>query len=140
MKITTIKLEGNGDFRSQESIDILKECDIVITNPPFSLFREYIPQMIKYNKKFLVVGNMNAITYKEVFPLIKDGKMWAGVGFNLSMVYKSPYGNNLEANRKYVTNKGYDPNTHIKVPAIAWFTNMEHNKRSEKLVLTKKYY
>ena len=135
-----ITLKQNGDFRSTEAIELLKEADIVVTNPPFSLFREYVAQLIQYDKKFLIVGNMNAITYKETFPLIKDNKMWAGTGFNLSMVYKSPYGNNLEGNRKYVTNKGYDPDTHIKVPAIAWFTNMEHNKRSEKLVLTKKYY
>ena len=79
------------------------------------------------------------ITYKETFPLIKDNKMWAGTGFNLSMVYKSPYGNNLEGNRKYVTNKGYDPDTHIKVPAIAWFTNMEHNKRNQPIILYKNY-
>ena len=72
-------LEGNGDFRSEESIAFLKEADIVVTNPPFSLFREYVAQLVEYGKKFLIIGNKNAITYKEIFPLIKENKLWLGV-------------------------------------------------------------
>lgn len=72
-------LKQNGDFRSEESIKLLKGCDICVTNPPFSLFREYIAQLIEYDKKFLVIGNQNAITYKEIFPLFRDNKLWLGV-------------------------------------------------------------
>jgi hypothetical protein len=132
-------LTQNGDFRSSESIELLKEADIVVTNPPFSLFKEYIAQLVEYDKKFLIIGNNNALTYKEVFPLIKDNKIWLGVGSNLSMVYRSPYKNVLESNRKFVERKGFDPNTHIKVPAISWFTNLEHYKRNEEIILYKKY-
>ena len=133
------RLKGNGDFRSKECIELLKMADIVVTNPPFSLFREYIAQLIEYDKKFLVLGNMNAITYKEVFPLIKHNKLWIGYGFNMSLVYKSPYENKLEANRAFVRQKGYNPDKFIKVPAIAWFTNLDHKKRHEDLILYKKY-
>ena len=76
--IVKTPLKQNGDFRSEESIELLKECDVVVTNPPFSLFREYIAQLIEYKKKFLVIGNQNAITYKEIFPLIRDNKIWLG--------------------------------------------------------------
>ena len=76
--IVKTPLKQNGDFRSEESIELLKECDIVVTNPPFSLFREYVAQLMKYEKKFLIVGNQNAITYKEIFPLIRDNKIWLG--------------------------------------------------------------
>lgn len=124
-------LDGDGDFRSEESIAFLKEADIVVTNPPFSLFREYVAQLMKYDKKFIILSNMNAITYKEIFPLIKDDKMWAGYGFNMSMVYKTPYPNLLEANRKFVIQKGYNPDEgYVKVPAICWFTNLETAKRN----------
>ena len=80
-EINVSYLKGDGDFRSKECINILKEADIVITNPPFSLFREYISQLIKYEKKFLIIGHQNAITYKEVFKLFKDNKVWLGFGF-----------------------------------------------------------
>mgnify|MGYP002520688449 FL=1 len=76
--IVKTPLKQNGDFRSEESIELLKQCDVVVTNPPFSLFREYVAQLMKYNKKFLVIGNQNAITYKEIFPLIRDNKIWLG--------------------------------------------------------------
>lgn len=133
-------LKGDGDFRSEECINLLKSSDIVCTNPPFSLFRPYISQLIQCDKKFLVLGRMSAVHYSEIFPLIKDNKIWMGYGFNLSMVYKAPYSNNLEANQKYVRSKGYDPNeNYIKVPAICWFTNLDHDKRHEELVLYKKY-
>ena len=75
------ELQGNGDFRSKECIELLKQADIVVTNPPFSLFREYIGQLMEYGKKFLIVGHQNAITYKEVFPLIKENRVWLGYGF-----------------------------------------------------------
>lgn len=85
-------LHGNGDFRSKECIELLKEADIVVTNPPFSLFREYISQLIEYNKKFLIVGHQNAITYREVFPLIKENKIWLGYGFKGAVGhFFSPY-------------------------------------------------
>lgn len=76
--IVKTPLKQNGDFRSEESIELLKEADVVVTNPPFSLFREYISQLVKYKKKFLVIGNQNAITYKEIFPLIRNNEIWLG--------------------------------------------------------------
>lgn len=135
----TVDIYGNdgfapGDFRSNDSIQFLEECDICCTNPPFSLFRPFISQLMEYENQFIIIGNMNAITYKEVFPLLKDNKVWAGYGFNLSMVYKSPYPNLLEANQKYVRSKGYDPEQgYVKVPAICWFTNLDINKRHDGL-------
>ena len=133
-------LKGNGDFRSQECIELLKEADIVVTNPPFSLFREYVAQLVQYNKRFIILGNMNAITFKEIFALIKDNKLWLGNGFNLSMIFKTTYANTLEANRKYVRAKGYDPDKNfVKTPAIAWYTNLDIQKRHETLDLYKNY-
>lgn len=139
-KNTLSKLKGDGDFRSEECVELLKQADIVVTNPPFSLFREYVAQLMEYDKKFVIIGNMNAITYKEIFPLIKENKMWAGYGFNMSMVYKTPYENNLDANKKFVQSKGYDSDdNYIKVPAVNWFTNLETAKGREDLILYKKY-
>lgn len=139
--ISEIKMNGNGDFRSPECVELLKEADIVITNPPFSLFREYIAQLIEYKKKFLIIGNMNAITYKEIFPLIQQNKLWFGYGFNRSMIFKTLYRNDLEANRKYVLSKGYNPDdNYIKTPSVCWFTNLETEKRNEFLNTGKKYY
>lgn len=132
-------LNWNWDFRSDECIELLKESDIIITNPPFSLFREYLKQLDEYNKKFIIIWNMNAITYKEIFKLIKENKMWIWNWFNLSMVYKSPYKNELEANKNFVKQKWYDPDSHIKVPAVVWYTNLEHKKRNEELILYKSY-
>lgn len=139
-EVQVYHLKGDGDFRSPECIELLKEADICITNPPFSLFREYIATLIKYNKKFLIIGNINATTYKEIFPLLRDNVIWIGYGFNLSMIYKSPYANTLEANQKYVKSKGYNPDeNYIKVPAVCWFTNLDHSKRYEELILYKTY-
>ena len=139
-KNTLSLLKGDGDFRSEECVELLKECDIVTTNPPFSLFREYVAQLIEFDKKFIILSNMNAITYKEIFPLLKDNKMWIGYGFNMSMVYKTPYPNLLDANRKFVISKGYNPDDgYLKVPAICWFTNLDHKKRHEKLDLYKRF-
>lgn len=132
--------DGNGDFRSEECIEFLKEADIVVTNPPFSLFREYVAQLMQYGKKFLIIGSMNAITYKEIFPYIKNNKLWTGYGFNISYVYKTPYKNELEANAKFVKSKGCNPEDgYVTVPAVAWYTNLEHNKRNEELILYKHY-
>lgn len=133
------KLSWNGDFRSTESREILKSSDIVVTNPPFSLFREYIAQLYEYDKKFLVLWNMNAITYKEIFPLIKENKLWSWYWFNMSLVFESIYENTLEANKKFCEQKWYHWKNFIKTPAINWYTNLEHDKRNEKLILYKTY-
>jgi len=119
---TDIKhLKGNGDFRSKESIELLKQADIVVTNPPFSLFREYVAQLVEYKKKFIMIGNKNAITYKETFRLIKDNKLWLG---NTSpKEFLQPSGE---------TKKSLNGLTR-------WFTNLSHNKRNEELILYKKY-
>lgn len=133
-------LNGDGDFRSKECIELLKEADIVATNPPFSLFREYVNLLMKYDKKFLIIGRMSALHYSEIFPLFLQNRIWVGYGFNLSMIYKTPYENTEVANQKYVKSKGYDPNdNYIKVPAVLWFTNLDHDKRHEPLILYKKY-
>lgn len=133
-------LRGDGDFRSQECIELLKEADIVVTNPPFSLFREYVAQLIEYDKKFLIIGNMNAITYKEIFSLLKENKIWVGYSFNVSYVYKTSYKNELATNAQFVRSKGYNPDEgYLKVPAVAWFTNLDIKKRHENLILYKSY-
>ena len=129
-----------GDFRDPECIELLKEADIVVTNPPFSLFREYISQLVEYDKKFIIMGRMSALHYSDIFPLFMQNKIWCGVGFNISVVYKAPYENNLEANRKFVRSKGLNPDdNYIKVPAICWFTNLDLKKRHEELDLIRRY-
>jgi len=133
-------LIGDGDFRSEECIEILKEADVIVTNPPFSLFREYIDLIRNYKKDFIVMGKIENITYKEVFDPIMYNEMWLGYGFNLSVVYKTAYPNKLEANRKFVISKGYDPDEgYVKVPGICWFTNIDVKKRHEELIMYKKY-
>lgn len=130
------ELQGDGDFRSAECIELLKEADIVVTNPPFSLFREYVAQLIEYEKKFLIIGNKNALTYKEIFTLIKANKIWTGVrGFSGGMWFKSDYEGKTE---KII--KDLEGNTEriINVPSI-WFTNLDHKKRHEELILYKNY-
>ena len=137
-EIFTSDLEGDGDFRSEECIEILKKCDIVCTNPPFSLFRQYVAQLFEYKKDFLIIGNVNAISYKEVFPLIKENKMWLGVSsFNKGMYFGVPddytyadtYKFDRERNGKKV----------MRVSSICWFTNLDHKKCHEELLLYKKY-
>lgn len=124
-------LKQNGDFRSPECIDILQEADIVVTNPPFSLFREYIAQLIKYDKKFIILGNNNAITCKEIFPLIKDNKLWLGYNSNKTLEFRVP--------DNYKFSREDDNGKYGKVPAISWFTNLETKKRTEDLLLFRKY-
>ncbi len=132
------RLNGNGDFRSDECIELLKEADIVITNPPFSLFREYVAQLIEHDKKFLIIGNVNAITYKEIFPLIKDNKLWLGASIH-------------SGDRKFYVPNDYplnaagcgtdkDGRRFIRVKGVRWFTNLDYKQRHEDLILYKKYY
>ena len=129
---------GNGDFRSSESIELLKQSDIVVTNPPFSLFREYVEQLVKHNKKFLIIGNVNAITYKEIFKLIKENKAWLGInlgrgvsGFIVPEHYEL-YG--TEARIDGSGNRIVSPNNCL------WLTNLDTFKRHEDIHLTKKYF
>ena len=120
-EVVVTELDGNGDFRSEECIELLKECDVVVTNPPFSLFREYVAQLIKYGKKFLIIGNKNAITYKEIFPYIKDNELWLGI--TNPDEYRLPNGEITQSV------KGL----------CRWFTNIPHNRRNTEFDLYKKY-
>lgn len=130
------ELKGDGDFRSKECIELLKEADIVVTNPPFSLFREYVAQLIEYDKKFLIIGPQNALTYKEIFKLIKDNKIWLGVPFNGGNAYFTTSNVNTESYAKGV----YDKETNlVKFRNCHWFTNLDLKRRHEELVLYKKY-
>ena len=120
-EIEVKELQGNGDFRSAECIEFLKESDIVVTNPPFSLFREYVATLVEYSKQFLIIGNKNAITYKEIFPLIKENKMWLGI--SSPNEYRLPNGEITK-----------------QVNGLCkWFTNLEHKKRNYPLDLYMKY-
>ncbi len=127
-------LNGDGDFRSEECIKLLKQADIVVTNPPFSLFREYVAQLIEYNKKFIIIGNQNAITYKEIFKLMKENKMWLGYGFAGGNAYfKTPH-------VKEFAKGVYDEKTGlVKFRNLGWFTNLDIKKRHENLILYKTY-
>ena len=129
-------LEGNGDFRSPECVDALKEADIVVTNPPFSLFREYVAQLVAYDKKFLIIGNINCITYKEIFPLIKENKLWLGYGFNGGNAYlRLPNGQYKEfAEGVFNAETGL-----VKFRNLHWFTNLDVRKRHEDILLFKRY-
>ena len=133
-EIGITELQGDGDFRSAESIALLKEADIVVTNPPFSLFREYVAQLMEYDKKFLIIGSMNAITYKEIFTLIKENKLWLGNGFAGGNAYfKTPY-------EKEFASGVYNEETGlVKFRNVNWFTNLDHSKRHEDLDLYKTY-
>jgi hypothetical protein len=130
-------LKGDGDFHSPECIELLKQADIVCTNPPFSLFREYVAQLIEYDKKFLIIGNMNAITYKDCFKLIKENKMWMGWSihsgdreFGVPDYYPlTAAGHRIDANGKKF----------IRVKGVRWFTNLDYQERHEGLELWKKY-
>ena len=117
-KITELK--GDGDFRSKECIDLLKQSDIIVTNPPFSLFREYVAQLIEFKKKFLIIGSVNAITYKEIFPLIASNQLW--LGYDCVRWFR------------------VFPNEELKEGARSyWYTNLDHKKRHEELILWKEY-
>ncbi|MBQ0164046.1 MAG: adenine-specific methyltransferase EcoRI family protein [Bacteroidales bacterium] len=125
-------LKGNGDFRSAECVELLKEADVVVTNPPFSLFREYVAQLMKYGKKFVIIGNQNAIKYKEVFPFFIENRMWLGYGFKGGAAhFVSPYEDKATASDH---KEGM-----IRVSGVNWFTNLDIKKRHEELVLYKCY-
>lgn len=132
-QISKTPLKGNGDFRSDECIRLLAESDIVVTNPPFSLFREFMTQLIRCGKKFIIVGNQNAIAYKEVFPSIMKGKLWLGYGFKSNVAYF--------INKHYTdyAKSGNHVEGMIRVSGVVWYTNLDHAKRYEPLVLTKDY-
>jgi len=127
------KLKGDGDFRSKECIELLKQADIVVTNPPFSLFREYVAQLIEHDKKFIIVGHQNAISYKEIFKLIKEDKMWLGYGFKGGAAHF--------INNHYVdyATAGNHQEGMIRVSGVTWFTNLDISKRHEDLILYKTY-
>jgi hypothetical protein len=129
-KLDTIKtpLKQNGDFRSPECIEILKEADVVVTNPPFSLFREYMTQLFEYNKKFVIIGNQNAIGYKEIFKLIKDNKLWLGYGFSGGAAHF------INKHYEDYATAGNHKEGMIRVSGIVWFTNIETKKRHEDLI------
>ena len=130
------KLKGDGDFRSAECVELLKQADIVVTNPPFSLFREYVAQLVQYDKKFLIIGSVNAITYKEIFPLIMRNRMWLGYGFKAGNAYFSI----PEANVRGFANGVYDDAKGlVKFRNCTWFTNLDHKKRHEEFVSVRRY-
>ena len=137
-KNTATPLKGNGDFRSEECVELLKGADIVVTNPPFSLFREYNAQLVEHNKKFLIIGNLNAITYQDCFKLIGANKMWLGVtmdGRNKWFQVPDDYPiNENVANSRIENGKKF-----LFVKGCVWFTNLDTEKRHEKLILYKKY-
>lgn len=130
-------LEGDGDFRSKECIAFLEEADIVVTNPPFSLFREYVAQLIKYDKKFIIIGNINAVTYKEIFPLIQRDQVWLGPSIHSGdREFEIPSSYPLEAAGSRTDNEG---RRYIRVKGVRWFTNLDFPQRHEELTLYKKY-
>lgn len=130
-------LTQNGDFRSNECVELLKECDIVVTNPPFSLFREFVAQLVEYDKKFLIIGHQNAITYKEVFALIKSDKLWIGCSIHSGdREFKVPAHYVLTSILHRVDSLG---NKFQRVSGVRWFTNLDYKKRHEDLILYKKY-
>ena len=128
-EIGIINLKGDGDFRSKECIEFLKQADIVVTNPPFSLLREYVAQLIEYEKKFVIVGHQNAISYRDIFKLIKEDKLWLGYGF--------------KGGAAHFINKHYEDDATagdhkegiIRVSGVHWFTNLDISKRHEDLIL-----
>ena len=131
-----IPLKQNGDFRSDECIEILKEADIVITNPPFSLFREYMAQLIEYDKKFLILGNVNSLTYKDVFSLIKNDKIWIGASIHSGDTeFKAPKGYTSNSSGARIDKDG---NLFLMV-SVRWFTNLDYPKRHEDIILYSKY-
>lgn len=131
------ELKGDGDFRSEECIEYLKQSDIVVTNPPFSLFREYIDLLFEYKKQLLIIGNVNAITYKNVFPLIKDNRLWLGASIHSGdRKFYVPENYPLEAAGCGVDEDG---RKYIRVKGVRWYTNLDYPQRHEELVLYKTY-
>lgn len=132
------KLEGDGDFRSEECIEYLKQADVVVTNPPFSLFREYVATLVEYNKQFLIIGNINAITYKEIFPLLKDNKVWLGTGMGRWISgFIVPDDYELYGTEARISDGG---ERIVSTNNCLWLTNLDHNKRHEEMDLYRRYY
>lgn len=129
--------DRNGDFRSFESITLLKECDIVVTNPPFSLFREYVAQLVNFKKSFLIIGNVNAITYKEIFGWIKENRVWLGINLGRGVSgFIVPSNYELYGTETKIDNEG---NRIISPNNCLWLTNLDNHIRHEKIPLVKKY-
>jgi hypothetical protein len=126
-------LKGDGDFRSKECIELLKQADIVVTNPPFSLFRQYVKQLMDYNKQFLIIGHQNAITYQEIFPYFKDNRMWLGHGFNRNCAHF------ISPNYEDTATDTDHREGMIRVSGVMWFTNLRVKKREEEMEFIRKY-
>ena len=132
------ELKGDGDFRSEECIDLLREADIVVTNPPFSLFREYVEQLMFYDKKFIIIGNVNAITYKEFFPLLKENRVWIGASIHSGdRAFYVPDDYPLSAAGCGVDSNG---RKYILVKGVRWYTNLDIKQRHEEMILVKRYH
>lgn len=123
---------GAGDFRSRECLELLDEADVVVTNPSFSLFREYVATLVEHDKKFVIIGNQNAITYKEIFPLLRDSRLWLGYGFRGNVAF---FGSPYEDTAASVTHL----DGHIRVSGVMWYTNLDIDKRHEDLILCRRY-
>jgi len=135
-KKNSTPLKGNGDFRSEECIKLLEQADIVVTNPPFSLFREYVAQLIEYKKKFIILGDQNAITYKEIFKLIKENKLWLGYDNNGTKWFQVPMDYDIPTESRKKIENGVK---YFSMGRILWFTNLDTTKRHGELTLYKKY-
>lgn len=135
MEIEVMPLKGDGDFRSKECIELLKQADIVVTNPPFSLFREYVAQLMEYEKKFVIIGNYNAITYKEIFPLLKANQLWLGNGFSGGNAYFKI----IDSERTFANGVYNEDTKLVKFRNCCWYTNLDIQKRHEELILYKRY-
>ena len=136
-EITVTELQGDGDFRSEECIEYLKQADVVVTNPPFSLFRQYVAQLMEYGKKFIIIGNKNAISYKEIFPYIKNNQLWLGVSITSGdREFLIPNDYVTHSPSLHFDEKG---NKYLRVPGVCWFTNVDNKSRFEPLDLYKRY-
>src|SRR3989339_665609 len=135
-KNTATPLKGSGDFRSDECIELLKQADIVVTNPPFSLFREYVAQLVEYDKKFLILGDQNAITYKEIFKFIKENKLWLGYDNGGTKWFQVPVDYDIQTESRIKIENGVK---YFSMGRIVWYTNLDTTRRHEELTLYKKY-
>lgn len=130
-------LKQDGDFRSEESIELLKRCDIVVTNPPFSFFREFIAQLFEYKKQFIVWGNLNAVTYKEIFPLLQHNRMWLGITTNKTCVFR--LSDDYKKWNEKITKQKNDGHKYGKVPSITVYTNVPVDKSTDRVILFKNF-
>lgn len=134
-----VELEGNGDFRSEECLALLDEADIVVTNPPFSLFRDYVAVLLEHHKRFVIIGNMNALKYKEMFPYLKENKIWLGnktLSGGMDMIVPDTVFDASKVKKFYVNDDG---ERIVNVMGVCWFTNLDIKKRHEELILVKRY-